>query len=70
MLNLPAKITLIINLSERELGIIHWIKFGKTNQEIGIILDISQNTVKSHLKRVFQKLNVTWRAQAVAILSG
>ena len=56
-------------LSSRELEIIHWVKSGKTNHEIGMILDISQNTVKSHLKRIFQKLNVTRRAQAVAILS-
>ena len=55
-------------LSVRELEIIHWIKTGKTNHEIATILDISQNTVKSHLKRVFQKMNVTRRAQAVAIL--
>lgn len=56
-------------LSARELEVIHWIKSGKTNQEIGMILEISQNTVKSHLKRIFQKLNVTRRAQAVALLS-
>jgi transcriptional regulator EpsA len=56
-------------LSERELEVIHWIKSGKTNQEIGVILAISQNTVKSHVKRVFQKLNVTKRAQAIALLS-
>lgn len=56
-------------LSEREQEVIHWIKSGKTNQEIGLILDISQHTVKSHLKRIFQKLNVTRRAQAVALLS-
>ena len=57
------------NLSAREFEIIHWVKSGKTNQEIGMILEISQNTVKSHLKRIFGKLNVTRRAQAVAILS-
>jgi len=57
-----------MGLSVRELEIIHWIKSGKTNLEIASILDISQNTVKSHLKRVFQKMNVTRRAQAVAIL--
>ncbi len=56
-------------LSAREFQIIHWIKLGKTNQEIGLILSISQNTVKSHLKRIFQKLDVTRRAQAVALLS-
>lgn len=57
-------------LTARELEVIHWIKSGKTNQEIGIILLISENTVKSHVKRIFQKLNVTRRAQAVALLSG
>ncbi|MDO9282627.1 MAG: helix-turn-helix transcriptional regulator [Methylotenera sp.] len=56
-------------LSERELEVIDWIKTGKTNQEIGMILNISQNTVKSHLKRIFQKLNVGKRAQAVALLA-
>jgi len=56
-------------LSERELEVIDWIKSGKTNQEIGMILNISQNTVKSHLKRIFQKLNVSKRAQAVALLA-
>ncbi len=56
-------------LTARELEIIHWVKSGKTNQEIGMILHISQNTVKSHLKRIFQKLNVTRRAQAVATLA-
>ena len=54
-----------VALSERELQIIRWVRAGKTNQEIGAILFISQNTVKSHLKRIFNKLNVTTRAQAV-----
>jgi transcriptional regulator EpsA len=56
-------------LSDREIEVISWIKAGKTNQEIGIILSISQNTVKSHLKRIFQKLNIGRRAQAVALLA-
>ena len=56
-------------LSEREIEVISWIKAGKTNQEIGLILNISQNTVKSHLKRIFQKLNIGRRAQAVAMLA-
>lgn len=56
------------SLTDRELEVIEWIKAGKTNQEIGTILNITQNTVKSHLKRVYQKLNVGKRAQAVALL--
>lgn len=53
-------------LTEREHEILHWVKSGKTNFEIGLILTISPNTVKNHLKRIFQKLNVSCRAQAVA----
>lgn len=53
-------------LSEREHEILHWVKSGKTNFEIGMILTISPNTVKNHLKRIFQKLDVSCRAQAVA----
>lgn len=53
-------------LSDREHEILHWVKSGKTNFEIGMILSISPNTVKNHLKRIFQKLDVTCRAQAAA----
>lgn len=53
-------------LSEREHEILYWVRLGKTNFEISIILGISPNTVKNHLKRIFSKLDVTSRAQAVA----
>ncbi|HOY71204.1 MAG TPA: LuxR C-terminal-related transcriptional regulator [Methylotenera sp.] len=53
-------------LSDREHEIIHWVRMGKTNFEISMILSISPNTVKNHLKRIFSKLDVTCRAQAVA----
>ena len=55
-------------VTPREVEIIGWIKTGKTNQEIGNILHISQNTVKTHLKRLFQKLKVSRRAQLAAML--
>lgn len=53
-------------LSERELEIMEWVRSGKTNYEIGMILQISAFTVKNHLQRVFRKLDVSNRAQAVA----
>jgi transcriptional regulator EpsA len=55
-------------LSERESEIMHWVRSGKTNDEIGMILGISTNTVKNHLQRIFRKLDVANRAQAVAKL--
>ncbi|HWT28850.1 MAG TPA: XrtB/PEP-CTERM-associated transcriptional regulator EpsA [Methylophilaceae bacterium] len=56
-------------LSIREHEIMDWVKQGKTNYEIGMILDISAFTVKNHLQRIFKKLDVLNRAQAVAKLS-
>jgi len=53
-------------LSPREIEIMHWLKLGKTNIEIGMILDISSLTVKNHLQRTFRKLEVLNRTQAVA----
>lgn len=52
-------------LSEREAEIMHWVSIGKTNSEIGSILDISAFTVKNHLQRIFKKLDVFNRMQAV-----
>lgn len=53
------------DLSEREAEILCWVALGKTNPEIGSILNISAFTVKNHMQRVFKKLNVSNRAQAV-----
>jgi transcriptional regulator EpsA len=56
-------------LSMREQEIMEWVCKGKTNFEIGMILDISAFTVKNHLQRIFKKLDVMNRAQAVSKLS-
>lgn len=55
-------------LSAREMEILEWVSQGKTNGEIGTILNISAFTVKNHLQRVFRKINVTNRAQATSAL--
>ena len=56
-------------LTSRELEIVQWIAMGKTNFEIGSILDLSLYTVKNHVQRIFRKLNVSNRAQAVSVLN-
>ena len=52
-------------LSERQIEILHWVRLGKTNHEIALILSISELTVKNHLQKVFKKLDVHNRTQAV-----
>lgn len=55
-----------ISLSERQIEILRWIYKGKTNWEIARILELSEDTVKYHVKYIRAKLGVTNRAQAVA----
>jgi DNA-binding CsgD family transcriptional regulator len=54
-----------LELSQREVEIMRWLTAGKTNPEIGQILEISTFTVKNHVQRIFRKMNVVNRAQAV-----
>jgi transcriptional regulator EpsA len=54
------------DLSDREAEVLCWVALGKTNPEIGSILNISEFTIKNHMQRIFKKLNVTNRAQAVS----
>ena len=56
-----------ISLTPREHEILIWVKDGKSTGEIASILKISQDTVKFHLKNVFQKLGAISRSQAIAI---
>lgn len=53
-------------LTARELRILECVREGKSNHEIGLVLHISEFTVKSHLQRIFRKLGVANRTQAVA----
>jgi len=43
-------------LTPREEEIMRWVADGKTNWEISVILHMSLNTVKTHLKNIYQKL--------------
>lgn len=52
-------------LTSRQAEILHWVQQGKSNAEIGDILNISPLTVKNHVQKILRKLNVQNRAQAV-----
>lgn len=56
-------------LSDREAEIMAWVAKGKTNGEIGSILNVSSFTIKNHMQRIFKKLDVFNRAQAVSTYS-
>jgi transcriptional regulator EpsA len=60
-----AEVSIETLLSRRQIQILQWVKDGKTNHEIGQILDISPLTVKNHVQKILRKLKVSNRAQAV-----
>lgn len=51
------------DLSDREYEILTWVAKGLTNKEISLQLEISEYTVKNHLKNLFQKLHLNNRVQ-------
>ena len=51
--------------SARELEVLRELCHGRSNKAIGQFLDLSENTVKFHLKRVFKKLGAESRAGAI-----
>lgn len=52
------------SLSPRELEVLGWVARGKSNSVIAEIIGVSSNTVDTHLRRIYGKLNVTERVSA------
>ena len=53
-------------LTEREMQVLHGMASGRSNAEIGRELYLSEDTIKTHARRLFRKMGVNDRAQAVA----
>jgi DNA-binding CsgD family transcriptional regulator len=54
------------SLSPREAQVLQWVSQGKTNKEIGVILEVSPRTVQKHLEHIYQKMGVESRTGAAA----
>jgi DNA-binding response OmpR family regulator/DNA-binding CsgD family transcriptional regulator len=55
------------SVTGREADVLLWIANGKTNREIGQILEMSPRTVNKHLEQIFKKLGVENRTSAAAV---
>ena len=53
-------------LSSRELIVVRYLASRLTNKEIAAELFVSNNTLKTHIKRIYQKLGVSSRTEAVS----
>ena len=51
-------------LSAREAQVLDWVAQGKTNKEIGVILELSHRTVQKHLEHIYRKIYVETRTAA------
>jgi DNA-binding CsgD family transcriptional regulator len=54
-----------LGLTDRECEILAWLASGQSNKELARTLGISPNTVKTHVARVYEKLEVQKRVAAI-----
>jgi two-component system NarL family response regulator len=57
----------IASLTERERGVLQRVAAGETNKAIAAALYLSEGTIRSHLRSIMRKLNVSNRVQAAAV---
>ncbi|MBT9554707.1 MAG: HD domain-containing protein [Myxococcales bacterium] len=60
----PARSGTPGGLTDREVEVLTWLARGKTNKEIGQLLDISPRTVQNHIASIYDKLGLYSRAGA------
>lgn len=58
---------LIESLTERERNLLRFVSAGLSNQDLADRLSVSPNTVKWHLRNIFEKLGIKNRVQAIAL---
>ena len=54
-----------LGISERELEVLREIAGGRSNKEIAAQLNVSPNTIKTHVARLFEKLGARRRTEAI-----
>jgi DNA-binding CsgD family transcriptional regulator len=54
-----------LGISDRELEVLELLASGKSNKEISASLNVSPNTVKTHVSKLFEKLEAGRRTEAI-----
>lgn len=57
----------LAHLSQREQEVLRFMAGGRSNKEIGLALDLTENTVKAYVRDILSKLNVADRTQAALL---
>ena len=66
----PRTIAERYGLTRSQARVLELLAEGKTNREIGTLLDVTEGTVKIHVSAIFKALGVTNRSQALLIAQG
>jgi len=71
---IPVEIALVLAnhlednaLSPRETEVLRLVAFGSSNKRIGLTLNVTEDTVKAHMKAILQKLGASDRTHAVTL---
>ncbi len=56
----------LVSYTPKEQEIIHLVREGASNKRIALLLGVSLSTVKTHLRNIFTKANVTNRTELVS----
>lgn len=54
-----------LGISDREFEVLELLAAGRSNKEIAAALNVSPNTVKTHVAKLYSKLEVTRRTEAI-----
>jgi ATP/maltotriose-dependent transcriptional regulator MalT len=54
-----------LRISARELEVLELLAAGRSNKEIANRLEVSPNTIKTHIAKLFEKLEVSRRTEAI-----
>ncbi|MFP5305198.1 MAG: LuxR C-terminal-related transcriptional regulator [Gammaproteobacteria bacterium] len=58
---------LLESLTEKERNLLRYVSLGLSNKDLADRLSVSTNTVKWHLRNIFEKLQISNRVQAIAL---
>jgi DNA-binding CsgD family transcriptional regulator len=60
----------VVAVDDAEAALLRWAAAGKTDSEIGIILDLSVSTIRFHLRNAAERLGAKGRAQSIQVAAG
>jgi DNA-binding NarL/FixJ family response regulator len=66
----PKTVAERFGLTKSQARVLELLAEGKTNREIGALLDVTEGTVKIHVSAIFKALGVSNRSQALLVAQG